>query len=659
MNVKARIYELTEQLNRYRYEYYVLDKPTIRDETYDLLLRELEALEKKYPDFILPDSPTKAVGFLARGKFEKIVFDKPMLSLSNAFSKEEVQAFDTRIKKEGINPAYVCELKIDGIACSITYQSGMLIKASTRGDGTVGENITENIKTIIDIPKVLDEDIDCEIRGEVYMLKSVFSTLNTERLDIGEEPFRNPRNAAGGSLRQLDPEITRKRNLNFFAYQIVNPERLGLQLQSEVLEKLIQLGFAVNPHFKRCLQLDEVFSYLEKWDEKRKLLAYDTDGVVIKVDDMGLYDDIGYTVKSPKWAIAYKFAAQAVETTLLDIVFTVGRTGNITPNAILKPIMIAGSLIQRATLNNEDFIIERDIRIGDTVVVRKAGEIIPEVVEVNLALRPQDTKPFIMIEKCPVCESVLERRPSEALHYCVNKNCDGKKLASLIYFASKSGMDIDGLGEKIIEEFYQLGLIKTIIDIYLLKNHRQQLLGLKGYKAKSIDNLLQAIEQSKNNPLEKAIAALGIRLVGTKMAKVLARHFNSLQELMKATIDELVAIKEIGDATAKSIVEFFAENESLINDLISVGINPIVKRELNVKQTFTNQSIVLTGKLETLTRDQATKMIEERGGNVVGSVSKNTSLVVVGSDAGSKKTKADQLGIKTINENEFLEMCKE
>lgn len=657
MDIKQKIYSLVEELNKYRYEYYILDNPTVSDEYYDSLLRELEELEKLYPQYLMPNSPTQTVGFYEKGYLDKVTFKKPMLSLANAFNYEAIQTFHQKIVNEGFNPTYVCELKIDGIASCVFYHQGLLTLAATRGNGQVGENITENVKMIKSLPKILNQEIDIEVRGEVYMRNDVFKRLNVERTENGEEPFKNPRNAAGGSLRQLDPETTRLRELDAFSYHLVDPERYGIRTQAEALKFLQSLGFTVNPHYRYCKSIDEVIAYLEEYKDKRKTLEYETDGVVIKVNEFNLHDEIGYTVKTPKWAVAYKFAALEVETKLLDIVYTVGRTGNITPNAVLEPIMIAGSLVQRATLNNEDFIKERDICIGDTVIVRKAGEIIPEVVTVNMDLRKDDAKPFVMIDKCPKCGHELVRKPNEALHFCVNEDCEGRKIASLIYFASKSGMDIEGLGEKLVESFYDLGYLKSIIDIYHLHKYRDELVNLEGLGPKSVDTLLLNIEESKKVPLEKVIAALGIRFVGTKIAKVLAKEFHSLDNLMKATYDDFIAVKEIGEAIAQSVVKYFRENKDLIVKLIAVGINPLVEKKES-KAIFKGMNIVLTGKLEKFTREEATKLIEDLGGNVTSSVSKNTSLVVAGADAGSKKDKAQALNIKIIDEYEFMEMCK-
>ena len=657
MDIKQKIYNLVEELNRYRYEYYVLDNPTISDVQYDSLLRELEEFERQYPEYIMPHSPTQEVGYFEKGALEKITFKVPMLSLANAFNYDEIRVFHNRIVKEGFKPSYVCELKIDGIANSVTYKKGILTLGATRGNGEVGENITENIKTIKTMPRMLTKALDVEVRGEVYMNDEVFNSLNKDRIESGEEPFKNPRNAAGGSLRQLDPEITKARQLDVFNYTLVEAEKYNITTQVDALNFMKELGFSINPHYKHCQSIEDVIDYLETWKDKRKTLAYETDGVVIKVNEFKLHDEIGYTVKNPKWAIAYKFPALEVETKLIDIIYTVGRTGNITPNAVLEPVMIAGSLVQRATLNNEDFIKERDIRLNDTVIVRKAGEIIPEVVAVNFSKRDNNALAFKMIEECPKCHQKLVRKDNESLHFCVNENCEGRKIASLIYFASKAGMDIEGLGEKLVESFYELGYLNSITDIYRLKEYRDELINLEGLGVKSVDTLLANINASIANPLEKVISALGIRFVGTKVSKLLAKEFHSLSNLMKATYADLITVKEVGDAIARSVEKYFKDNKDLVERLMAIGINPVVS-ETNIKNIFKGMSIVLTGKLEHLTREEATKMIEDLGGNVTSSVSKKTSLVVSGSDAGSKKDKALALGVKIIAEEEFMEMCK-
>ncbi len=658
MDPKKRIEQLVEDLNRYSEEYYINDNPTISDYEYDALLRELEELEKQYPEFVLSNSPTKRVGDYSESKLEKIVFETPMLSLGNAFSYDELRSFDLSIKNLGYVPSYVCELKIDGIASNCKYNKGKFVLGATRGDGVTGENITENLKVINSLPKTLKDNENIEVRGEVYMKRSVFDNLNEERKENGLDPFKNCRNAAGGSLRQLDPNITKERKLDQFSYTIVNPEKYNITTQYDSLKFLESLGFSVNPNYRLCKDIEEVIDYIEYWKDNRQKLDYDTDGVVIKVNEINLHELIGYTVKSPKWAIAYKFPAIEVETKLLDIKFTVGRTGCITPNAVLEPVMIAGSLVQRATLNNENFVISKDIRIGDFVFVRKAGEIIPEVVKVNLEKRDSCLMPFRMIEKCPICGEKLVREANEADHYCVNNDCSGRKLASMIYFASRQAMNIEGLGEKLVEELYNLGYLEDFTDIYKLHLYKEKLMTIEGLGEKSVTTLLNNIEKSKNNELPLLLTSLGIRFVGSKVSKVLSKYYESLMDLSNATVLELTSIKDIGERTAESVVSYFNENSDLINRLISLGVNPINKKENRGEQKFAGLTFVLTGTLPTLSRNEATKMIEDLGGNVSSSVSKKTSYVLLGADAGSKLEKAKALGIKTISEEEFLNLIK-
>lgn len=658
MNPKQRIAELVEMLNRYSYEYYVQDNPSISDFEYDSLLRELENLEKEYPEYILKNSPTQRVGDEVNNKLEKVYFEKPMLSLANAFSFEELIDFDNRIKKEGLIPEYICELKIDGIASSSKYQNGRFVLGTTRGNGQVGENITANMKTIASLPKTLKSNIDIEVRGEVYMKRDIFAQLNLIREENGEEPFKNPRNAAGGSLRQLDPKVTEQRQLDIFNYTIVNPGNYGIHNQLEALTFLEDSGFSVNPHYQYCKDIHQVIEFIQSWDEKRHQLNYETDGVVIKVNDFLMQEKIGYTIKSPKWAIAYKFPALEVETRLLDITYSVGRTGSVNPNAVLEPVMIAGSLVQRATLNNEDFIKNRDIQIGDYVIVRKAGEIIPEVVKVNFERR-KDTIPFKMIDNCPACGSRLVRMENEAVHYCLNSECEGIKLAAMIYFASRPAMNIEGLGEKIVEDLMRRGYLQKITDIYRLKDHRDELIKIERMGAKSISNLLNAIERSKENSLPQVLTSLGIKLVGSKVSKILSQNFSSLDEISAASFEDLISIKDIGAATANNIVEYFVNNNDLIEDLKAVGINPIMEKSVTENLVLSGKTIVLTGKLETLTRDQATALIEKHGGNTASSVSKNTTMVLAGRDAGSKLKQAEKLNIKIINEEDFMRIIGE
>ncbi len=657
MNPKEKIMELVERLNHYSYEYHVMDNPSISDVEYDSLMRELEALEKQYPEYVLKNSPTQRVGDVVSEKLEKIIHEKPMLSLNNAFNKEELEDYHEKNVRTGLVFEYVCELKIDGISLALKYEDGFLVQAATRGNGEVGEDITANARNINSIPKVLKKRLNIEVRGEVYMRRDVFNRHNDLRTKAGEEPFKNPRNAAGGSLRQLDPTITAKRELDFFAYTIINPEQYGFISQYQILRFLEELGFEVNPNYTLCKQIEEVFDYLEYWQDFRQTLNYETDGVVIKVNNFEMQEEIGYTIKSPKWAIAYKFPAEEVETRLLDITFSVGRTGTINPNAVLEPVMIAGSLVQRATLNNEEFIKERDIRIGDYVVVRKAGEIIPEVVRVNFDRRKK-TEVFRMIEECPACGSKIFRNENEAAYYCQNPDCEGIKLAGIIYFASSSGMDIEGLGEKVVDEFFRRGYLKSIADIYRLQEKKDELIQIEGMGEKSISNLLNAIEKSKDNPFSKVLTSLGIRLVGAKVSKTLSRYFSSFSELMKANLEDLTSIKDIGLVTATNIVNYFEKNSSLIQELKLLGIDPHEEKK-EIKNVFSGKTFVLTGKLPTLTREEATRLIEENGGNTSSSVSKKTDYILAGEDAGSKLRKAQDLNIEIINEEDLRKLIGE
>lgn len=657
MDPKNRIKELTEKLNQYNEEYYIYNEPSVSDYEYDSLLRELENLEKSYPEYALENSPTKKVGDDTEGTLDEVVYDIPMLSLANAFSESEMRDFDRRVKSYGVNPTYICELKIDGISSSSHFQKGKFFLGATRGNGTVGENITSNMKTVRNLPHKLTEEIDVEVRGEVYMKKSVFEHLNKKREDEGEEPFKNPRNATGGSLKQLDSKVTKSRKLDLFAYTLVNAQNYNVKSQLEALEFIKHLGFEVNPNYKHCMSIDEVIDYINYWKDRRKELDYETDGVVIKVNEFAYQDIIGITTKSPRWAIAYKFPALEVETKLIDIKFTVGRTGNITPNAVLEPVMIAGSLVQRATLNNEDFVVSKDIRIGDIVSVRKAGEIIPEVVRVIKEKRTEPLPKFRMIEYCPACNSKLVRAEDEAVHYCLNKECPGRKKANIIYFASKVAMDIETLGEKMVSNLFDLGYLEKITDIYRLKDKKDDLERIEGLGEKSVSVLLDNIEKSKNNPLPKVITSLGIRFVGSKVSKILCKKFNSLDAFVNAKLDDYLEIKDIGIATAQSLVSYFKENKELIEELISLGINPIQESN-NISNMFSGKTFVLTGKLDTLTREEATKIIEDNGGNVSSSVSNKTSFVLLGKDPGSKYEKALKLNIKIITEEEFIKIVK-
>lgn len=659
-DTKKRMQELTKELRQYNYEYYILDNPTVDDIEYDSKMRELERLEKEFPEYTDPDTPTKQVGAFLKTDLQQIRHETPMLSLANAFSYDELRDFDEKIKKVVNNYTYVVELKIDGIASSIHYEDGLLVLGATRGNGVIGENITSNILKVNKLPKVLSKHVDVEVRGEVYMSKDVFTHLNEMRSKENLPLFANPRNAAGGSLRQLDASITKERKLEQFTYTLVNPENYNINTQVGAMEYMKSLGFNVNPHYRHCKNIEEVISYIEEYKEKRKTLEYETDGIVIKVNEMDLHDEIGYTVKVPKWAIAYKFPAEIVTTVLRNIIFTVGRTGIITPNAVLDPVYVGGTMVSRATLNNEDFIISRDIRIGDYVRVRKAGEIIPEVVEVDLSRRVEGLTPFEMIKTCPMCGKPLEKKANEAEHYCHNTECGGRILEGIIHFASRVAMDIEGLGEKQIETLYNLGYLKDISDIYLLKNYETEIMNIERFGKKKVENLLNAIEASKKNTLDKFIFGLGIRFVGAKASKNLAKKYPTLGDLAVATPDELSQIDDIGSVMAASIYEYFGNNKNieLIKKMLLLGVDPkpIYEETVNL---FEGMTFVLTGSLEDFTRDEASDIIERLGGKTSSSVSKKTTFVLAGEAAGSKLKKAQDLGIRVISEEEFKEMVKE
>jgi len=659
MDIKERIKYLTNLLHRYNYEYYVLDNPTVEDVEYDSLMRELEQLEKQYPEYASENSPTQKVGDYLKNDLDEVVHQNPMLSLANAFSYDELREFDEKIRKEVNNFTYNVELKIDGIASTIHYENGLLVLGATRGNGTIGENITQNVIMINTLPKILTEPVNVEVRGEVYMSNEVFERINKERRSQNLPLLANPRNAAGGSLRQLDPNITKQRSLDHFSYTLVEPEKHNIHTQSDAMLYMKKLGFNINPHYRHCRNIEEVIEYIEEYKDKRKELEYATDGIVIKVNEFDLYDLIGYTVKTPKWAIAYKFPAEIVTTRLNNIIFTVGRTGIITPNAVLDPVYIAGTVVSRATLNNEEFIISRDIRIGDYVRVRKAGEIIPEVVEVDLTRREEHLIPFKMIDRCPICSSKLIKGLNEAEHYCKNPECGGRILEGIIHFASRVAMDIEGLGEKQIEQLYSLGYLKDAADIYLLKNYQEELLQLERFGKQKVSNLINAIEKSKNQTLDKFIFGLGIRFVGAKVAKILAKKYKSIDNLRNVSLEELISIYDIGEAIGKSIIEYFnnSKNQILLARFKKYGIDPIME-DSSTGKTFMGMTVVLTGKLETMSREEASEIIENLGGQTASSVSKNTSLVIAGPKAGSKLTKAQSLGIKIISEQEFLEMIK-
>lgn len=657
--IKKRIDELIEILNKASKEYYVLDNPTITDQEYDDYYSELLRLEEAYPSLKREDSPTLRVGGEAISKFEKVTHKTPMLSFDDIFNEEEIIAFDERIKKTIKNPTYTVEPKMDGLSGSLIYEKGILVRVATRGDGVVGENITANGKTIKSIPLRLNKDIDIEVRGEIYMSKSSFAKANKER-ELNKEPlFANPRNAAAGSVRQLDSKITAKRNLDFMAYFIPNPRDYGIKTQEESLKFLKELGFVTNYKLNTVAHTaKEIIKDIEKLASIRKELPYEIDGVVLKVNNLDDEEKLGTTARVPRWGIAYKFPAEEVLTTLKEIKFTVGRTGKITPNAIFSPVHVAGSLISKATLHNEDYCLAKDIRVGDTISIRKAGDVIPEVVKVITERRNGTEKKFEMIENCPICNSKIIRKETESDYYCPNNMCPARKIENIIHFASRDAMNIDGMGESVIEDLYNEGFITNITDIYDIDKYQEELINLEGYGKKKIENLKIATEKSKSNSLEKLLFGLGIRNVGAKTAKILAKNYKTLDNLMNATLEELTSINDIGEIIAKSIIDYFKDEENIkiINKLKELGINMnyINNFGYEEKDEFKGKTFVLTGTLINITRDKASEIIENLGGKVSSSVSSKTSVVIVGASPGSKYNKALELGIPIWKEEEFI-----
>lgn len=657
---KTKVSEITTLLNQYGYEYYVLDQPSVPDAEYDRLMQELLTLEEQFPELKTPDSPSERIGGKVLDVFEKVEHRTPMLSLGNAFNEQDLKDFDRRIRQAvGDEFSYVCELKIDGLAVSLRYEDGLFIQGATRGDGTIGEDITANIKTIKSIPLRLRENVTLEVRGEAFMSKRSFEALNKLKEERGEDLAANPRNAAAGSLRQLDPKIAASRNLDVYLYGIGNAGELGVTSHSEGLDYLDQLGFKTNKERRKCATIDDVIVFVNSWVDKRPNLPYEIDGIVIKVDSYEHQNQLGTTAKSPRWAIAYKFPAEEVVTTLIDIELSVGRTGVVTPTAILKPVKVAGTTVQRASLHNEDLIREKDIKIGDQVVVKKAGDIIPEVVNVLAEQRTGQEVDFQMPTHCPECESELVRFEGEVALRCINPKCPAQIREGLIHFVSRNAMNIDGLGERVISQLFAEKLIIDVADIYKLT--REQLLALERMGEKSVANLLKAIEVSKGNSLEKLLFGLGIRHVGAKAAKTLAQQFDTMDKLAAASKEDLIAINEIGDKMADSIVAFFEQEEAneLMKELAAAGVNMEYKgpKPVSVEDSdsiFSGKTVVLTGKLEVLSRNEAKEKIEALGGNVSGSVSKKTHLVIAGEDAGSKLTKAQELGIEVWDEEKLL-----
>lgn len=656
--MKERMDELINYINKASYEYYVLDNPTITDQEYDDYYNELLSIEEKYPELKREDSPTNRVGGAVLDKFEKVNHDHPMLSFDDIFNEEEIILFDERIKKVVSTAHYTLEPKMDGLSGSLIYKNGVLVRGATRGDGVTGEDITTNIKTIKSVPLRLTEDIDIEVRGEIYMSKKSFLEANREKIKNGEKEFANPRNAAAGSIRQLDSKVAAKRNLDFMAYFIPNPEDYGIKTQKESLEFLRKLGFVTNYKLNGYAKnVKDIINYIDSLSEKRDNLPFEIDGVVLKVDNLEDEKRLGFTSRVPRWGIAYKFPAKEVLTTLKEIKFTVGRTGKITPNAIFSPVHVSGSLVSKATLHNSDYCIDKDVRVGDTISIRKAGDVIPEVVEVKLDRRKEDSVPFKMIENCPMCNSVLVRK--DANHYCKNEHCPSRKIESLIHFSSRDAMYIEGFGESIVEDFYNLGYLKNIDDFYTLDKYKDELMLLEGFGEKSISKLLESASNSKKNSLERLLFGLGIRYVGKKTAKILSKYYKTIDNLIKADFDELKSINDIGDVIAKSIVDYFSDekNINLINRLKDLNLNMrYLGEEVNTSnENINGKTFVITGTLSR-PRDEIKEEIEGLGGNVTGSVTKKTDYVIAGEKAGSKLTKANELGIKVLTEEEYNNM---
>ena len=650
--MNKRMNELVALLNRYATEYYTSDNPSVSDSEYDRLYRELVELETAYPDQVLADSPTHRVGGKVLDGFEKYSHQYPLYSLQDAFSREELEAFDARVRKEVAHPTYICELKIDGLSISLTYEKGILVAGATRGDGSIGENITENLKRVKDIPLTLPEELDITVRGECYMPRASFDQVNQARQENGEPEFANPRNAAAGTLRQLDTAVVAKRNLATFLYQEASPSTRDSQ--EKVLKHLEQLGFVVNPKRILAENIDEIWNFIQEVGQERENLPYDIDGVVIKVNDLAGQEELGFTVKAPKWAVAYKFPAEEKEAQLLSVDWTVGRTGVVTPTANLTPVQLAGTTVSRATLHNVDYIAEKDIRKDDTVIVYKAGDIIPAVLRVVESKRVSEEKLDIPTN-CPSCDSDLLHFKDEVALRCINPRCPAQIMEGLIHFASRDAMNITGLGPSVVEKLFAANLVKDVADIYRLKE--EDFLLLEGVKEKSASKLYQAIQASKENSAEKLLFGLGIRHVGSKASQLLLQHFHSIENLAQADPEEVASIESLGGVIAKSLQTYFATegSEILLRELKEAGVNLTYKGQTVVADAaLSGLTVVLTGKLERLKRSEAKSKLESLGAKVTGSVSKKTDLVVAGADAGSKLQKAQELGIE-IRDEAWLE----
>ena len=659
---KLRSEEITRTVERWSYEYYVLDNPSVPDSEYDKLMNELIAIEKEYPELVTPLSPTQRVGGTVLDEFQKIRHKRMMLSLANAFNDDDLRDFDRKIREVigGDKVEYMCEMKIDGLAMSLDFVDGKINYAATRGDGTEGEDVTNNVLTIHSIPTRVNEGRPFEVRGEVYMPKKTLEMLNKAREEKGEALLANARNAAAGSIRQLDSSVAASRKLEAYWYYLVNADELGFKKHSDALNYIQSIGFRTNPERRICNGIEEVLKYVAEYTEKRDSLAYDIDGIVIKVNDITKYDVLGYTAKTPKWAIAYKFPPEEVITKLEDIIFTVGRTGKITPNAVITPTRVAGSVISRATLHNEDFVLDKGLKIGDYIIIRKAGDVIPEVVRPLPERRDGTEEDFVMIDKCPVCGSPLVKK--DAMHFCVSPTCPARRIEGIIHFSSRNAMDIETMGDKVSEEFFNNGLISDIPSIYDLWSKRAEIVGREGWQDKSVDNLLDAIEKSKENSLERLLFGLGIKEVGEKMAKTLAKRYLELEKFEELTEEELMNVPDVGPVVAHSIYEYFHDenNKQMIASLKEKGLNfsYLGQVTVNTNSPFYGKTCVLTGTLSKYGRKEATEILENLGAKVAGSVSAKTNYVIYGEEAGSKLDKAHALGIPTLNEEQFEELLQ-
>ena len=651
--MKERYDELIKLIEKANYDYYTLDNPTVTDREYDNWMSELLDIEERHPEIKRKDSPSEKIGGEVISEFKKVEHKIGMFSISDVFNESEIVAFDERIRKEFPNPSYVCELKIDGLAVSLQYEKGILKRAATRGNGLVGEDITHNVKTIGTIPLRLNKPVDIEVRGEIYMPLKAFNELNEKRLKNGEAIFQNPRNAAAGSIRQLDSSVAKSRKLDAFLYHVPETDK---KTHYEALMELKELGFVVNPHIRLVKNIDEILDYINEWTARRGELPYDIDGIVIKVNDIHMQRELGFTAKYPKWVIAYKFPAEDVKTRLTDIICTVGRTGQITPNAVFDPVKVMGSTIRRATLHNGDYINSKNLKIGDNIFVHKAGDVIPEVVGPCLEDRTGNEREFVMPDKCPICGASLVLTESGIDLKCPNDLCPARNIESLIHFCDRKAMNIEGLGERIIEDFYNMKFITSIIDIYNIKERKEELIELEGFGDKSVNKLLDNIEKSKQNSLEKLLFAIGISGIGEKNAKILAKKFMNIDNLMNASLEDLTNISDVGPILANSIYNFFkdADNIKLINDLKNIGMNMnYLGAQIKENEELLNKRIVVTGTLKKYTRDEIQNLIELNGGLWSTSVTKKTYAVIVGENPGSKYDKAKELNIPIWTEEDF------